>query len=154
VARIHAEWRDRARRRLGALDDLVQERHRGAGDVAHALEPDLKEGLGGSRDVAVLRALATVTDVYRPDDRLRGAVEVLFDARVALQRVAGRTDRLLLEHQDEVAELLGLTDADELVTRVSRAARTIATQSDEAWRSVRAWREGPRGRSAAGRDVP
>jgi [protein-PII] uridylyltransferase len=85
---------------------------------------------------------------------LSGAVAVLFDARVALQRIAGRTDRLLLEHQDEVAELLGVSDADELMTRLSLAARTIASQSDDAWRSVRAWREGPRGRSTAGRDEP
>jgi [protein-PII] uridylyltransferase len=154
IDRIEGEWRDRARKRLPALDALVQERHRGAGDVAHALEPDLKEGRGGSRDVAIMRALARVTTVVAPDDRLDDAVGVLFDARVALQRIAGHTDRLLLEHQDEVAAQLGCADADELVTRVSGAARTIAAQSDDAWRAVRAWLQGPRGRSAAGRDVP
>jgi [protein-PII] uridylyltransferase len=154
VERIAAEWRDRARTRLGALDGLVQRRHRDAGDVAHALEPDLKEGRGGSRDVTVVRALAAVTTVVRPDERFAGAIATLWDARVALQRVAGSTDRLLLEHQDDVARLLGFGDADELMQRVSTAARTIATQSDDAWRSVRAWLEGPRGRSAVGRDVP
>lgn len=153
VDRIAGEWRDRARKRLPALDDLVQARHRASGDVAHALEPDLKEGRGGSRDVAILRALANVTPVVTPDDRLAGAVAVLFAARVALQRVAGHTDRLLLEHQDRVADLLGLVDADDLMTRVSTAARTIATQSDDAWRSVRASLQGPRGRSP-GRDQP
>jgi [protein-PII] uridylyltransferase len=151
--RIAREWRDRARKRLPTLDDLVQARHRASGDVAHALEPDLKEGRGGSRDVAIVRALAKVTTVVTPDDRLAGAISVLFDARVALQRVAGQTDRLLLEHQDQVADHLGLVDADELMTRVSTAARTIATQSDDAWRSVRASWQGPRGRSP-GRDQP
>jgi [protein-PII] uridylyltransferase len=151
--RILTEWRDRARKRLPVLDALVRDRHRTAGDVAHALEPDLKEGRGGSRDVAIMRALATVTTVVARDDRLDAAVAALFDARVALQRVAGNTDRLLLEHQDQVAEQLGLPDADELVQRVSTAARTIATQSDDAWRAVRAWLQGPRGRSP-GRDVP
>jgi [protein-PII] uridylyltransferase len=154
IDRIGAEWRDRARKRLPALDTLVQERHRGAGDVAHALEPDLKEGRGGSRDVAIVRALARVTTVVTPDERLDDAVDVLFDARVALQRVAGHTDRLLLEHQDAVAAQVACADADELMTRVSAAARTIAAQSDDAWRGVRAWLQGPRGRSAAGRDVP
>ena len=154
VERIATEWRDRAKKRLPALDDLVQERHRSAGDVAHALEPDLKEGRGGSRDVAIVRSLAKVTTVVSTDDRFASAIAALFDARVALQRVAGHTDRLLLEHQDRVAEQLGLGDADELMTRVSTAARTIATQSDDAWRAVRAWLQGPRGRSVAGRDVP
>jgi [protein-PII] uridylyltransferase len=154
VDRILDEWRDRARKRLPALDQLVQDRHRGAGDVAHALEPDLKEGRGGSRDVAIVAALATVTSVVAVDERLLAAKAMLFDARVALQRVSGRTDRLLLEHQDSVAEALGVTDADELVRRLSVAARTIATQSDDAWRAVRAWLQGPRGRSSAGRDVP
>ncbi len=154
VRRIADEWRDRARARLGALDELVQQRHQGAGDVAHALEPDLKEGRGGSRDITIVRALVTVTGVVTTGERFAAAVAALFDARVGLQRVAGHTDRLVLEHQDEVAERLGLVDADELMMRVSTAARSIATQSDDAWRSVRAWLQGPRRRSASGRDVP
>src|SRR5262249_49143791 len=136
MSRIRAEWRDRARTRVVGLDALVQERHRSAGDVAHALEPDVKEGRGGSRDVTVVRALADGTDVVVPDDRLASAVTVLFDVRVALQRVAGRTDRLLLEHQDEVARVLGVADADALMVQLSTAARTVASHSDEAWRSV------------------
>ena len=154
IERIATEWRDRAKKRLPALDVAVQERHRGAGDVAHALEPDLKEGRGGSRDVAIVRSLAKVTTVVTTDERFEDAIAALFDARVALQRVAGHTDRLLLEHQDRVAEQLGLGDADDLMLRVSTAARTVATQSDDAWRAVRAWLQGPRGRSAPGRDVP
>jgi [protein-PII] uridylyltransferase len=154
VDRIAGEWRDRAKKRLPALDDMVQARHRAAVDVAHALEPDLKEGRGGTRDVAVLHALSRVTTVVVPDERLLAAKSELFDARVALQRVAGQTDRLLLETQDLVAEQLGLVDADELMTRVSTAARTIATEADDAWRSVRASLQGPRGRSSPGRDLP
>jgi len=154
VDRIATEWSDRVKKRLPALDQLVQERHRAAGDVAHALEPDLKEGRGGSRDISIVRSLAKVTTVVTPDERFTDAIAALFDARVALQREAGNTDLLLLEHQDGVAERLGLDDADELMTRVSTAARTIATQSDDAWRAVRAWLQGPRGRSAVGRDLP
>jgi [protein-PII] uridylyltransferase len=154
LTRVRDDWRDRSRSRLPGFDALVEERHQSSGDVAYALEPDLKEGRGGSRDVAALRALARVTDVYVPDERLGAAVATLFDARVALQRLAGRTDRLLLEHQDEVAAALELEDADVLMARVSGAARTIAWQSDDAWRAARSWLEGPRGRSAAGRDIP
>jgi [protein-PII] uridylyltransferase len=154
VDRLASEWQDRARRRLPALDALVQERHRAAGDVAHSLEPDLKEGRGGSRDVAIVRALSMLSTVVTVDERMTAAKSQLFEARVALQRVAGSTDRLLLEHQDSVAAELGLRDADELMTRVSSAARTIAAQSEEAWRAVRAWLQGPRGRSAAGGDLP
>lgn len=154
IERIAVEWRDRARSRLPALDELVQFRHRSAGDVAHALEPDLKEGRGGSRDVTILRALSRVTPMIRFDDRLVAAASAVFDARVALHRVAGTTDRLLLEHQDQVADQLDRVDADELMTRLSAAARTIATESDDAWGVVRAWLQGPRGRSSVGRDLP
>ena len=58
LTRIRDDWRDRARNRLPGFGDVVEERHRSSGDVAYALEPDLKEGRGGSRDVAALRALA------------------------------------------------------------------------------------------------
>ena len=74
----------------------------------------MKEGRGGSRDVAIVRSLAKVTTVVTTDERFEDAIAALFDVRVALQRVAGHTDRLLLEHQDRVAEQLGLGDADEL----------------------------------------
>src|SRR5205814_1397705 len=103
-------------------------------DQARAIaDNDLKAALGlpDGRDVAVVRALTTVTDVVVVDDRFAHAVGALFDARVALQRIAGRTDRLLLEHQDEVASALEMADADLLMTRLSTAARTIASQSDE-----------------------
>src|SRR5205823_12983338 len=140
-------------RRVPELDALIVARHLASGDVAYALEPDLKEGKGGSRDLAALRVLATVTPVYTPDDRLVDAAETLFATRVALQRRVGRTERLFLEHQDDVATDLGDVDADALMARVSSAARTIAWQSDDAWWSVRSWIEGPRGRSAAGSDV-
>jgi [protein-PII] uridylyltransferase len=152
--RIRTDWRDRARKRLATLDAMVEARHRASDDVAFALEPDLKEGRGGSRDVAALRTLARVTDVFTTDERLGPAVATLFEARVALQRHAGRTDRLLLDHQDDVARELGLVDADILMSRLSGAARTIAWQSDDAWRAVRSWLEGPRGRSAASGDLP
>jgi [protein-PII] uridylyltransferase len=154
VHRVRDAWTDRARRRFAALDRMVEERHAASADVAYALEPDLKEGKGGSRDLTVLRAIAAAAPVFSPDPRLEAAAETLLETRVALQRRVGRSDHLMLEHQDEVAADLGDHDADVLMARVSAAARTIAWQSDDAWRSVRSWLTGPRGRSAATSDTP
>jgi [protein-PII] uridylyltransferase len=152
VERVLDGWRAKARDRLVALDALVRERHDDAHEVAYALEPDIKNGLGGTRDLTILGVLAQVTPVYEPDSALAGARETLLDVRVALQRRFGRRERLLLEYQDEVAADLGDGDADVLMARVSSAARTVAWQIDDAWRAVRSWNEGPRRRSAAGAD--
>ncbi len=46
-----AQWEKRGRRWLGRLADSVDERHGAAGEVAFLLEPDLKQGRGGLRDV-------------------------------------------------------------------------------------------------------
>jgi len=153
VARVADQWRDRARRRLPGFAAIVEERHAASGDVAYALEPDLKEGRGGTRDVAALRALAKVTPVYAVDERLEASAGVVLDTRVALQRRAGHTDRLLLDYQDDVSDALGEADADVLMAKLSAAARTVAWQSDEAWRSVHSWVEGPPRRSSAPADV-
>ena len=79
---------------------------------------------------------------------------MLFDARVALQRVAGQTDRLLLEHQDRVADALGLADADELMTRREHRG----PHDRDANRTTRGGRCGRRCRAPAaarpGRDQP
>jgi [protein-PII] uridylyltransferase len=151
VERVLDGWRSKVRDRLGGLDALVRERHDDAHEVAYALEPDIKNGLGGTRDLTILGVLAQVTPVYEPDPALAGARETLLEVRVALQRRFGRRERLLLEYQDEVADDLGDADADALMARVSAAARTVAWQCDDAWRAVRSWNEGPRGRTA-GRD--
>jgi [protein-PII] uridylyltransferase len=153
IRRVREAWIDRARHRLTPLREMVNERQRAAGDVAFALEPDLKAAKGGMRDLAILRVLATVTPVVTPDMvRLSAAGETLLEARIALQRRAGATDRLVLARQDEVAADLDDADADALMGRVSSAGRMIAWQSDDAWRSVGSWLQGPRGRSAVGAD--
>jgi len=153
MRRVREAWIDRARHRLKPLLEMVNGRHRASGDVAFALEPDLKAAKGGMRDLAILRVLATVTPVVTPDTvRLSVAAETLLEIRVALQRRAGATDRLALARQDEVAADLGDADADALMGRVSSAGRTVAWQCDDAWRSVCSWLEGPRGRSVVGAD--
>src|SRR5438874_1349838 len=48
------QWQKQAKRRLAELGARVDERHAKAGEVAFRLEPDLKEGRGGLRDVHAL----------------------------------------------------------------------------------------------------
>ncbi|MFP5320095.1 MAG: [protein-PII] uridylyltransferase [Acidimicrobiia bacterium] len=151
-----AQWRQRSSRWLGALAASVVERHRRAGEVAFLLEPDLKEGRGGLRDVHALGWAEAADRVLLPDDHqaLVEAYATVLAARVELHRRTGKPhDRLLLQDQDAVATALGDRDADALTCRLAAAARTIAWRSDEAWQRVEASLRGPSGRTAT-RDRP
>jgi len=152
LVKAREQWRRRAKRTLPELLVAVDERSERFGEVAFLLEPDLKEGRGGLRDVHALRAAALAVAVVDPDaGALAGPNEVLLAARVELHRRAGRaTDRLLLQEQDAVAAALGYSDADALMRSVSSAARTIAFHTDDGMRRVRSWLAGPRGRRAGG----
>ena len=155
-------WRRRSARWLGELARSVQARHERAGEVAFLLEPDLKEGRGGLRDVHALR-WAQAAGATLPEGEggsLAAQYETILAARVELHRRTGRPgDVLLLEEQDAVAAALGDTDADATMRRIATAARAIAWSSDELWRSVGAdlrrgiLRRGPRERSLPGRLV-
>ncbi|HEU5084991.1 MAG TPA: [protein-PII] uridylyltransferase, partial [Acidimicrobiales bacterium] len=136
---VAALWAKRANRFLGQLVDRVRERHEQAGEVAFLLEPDLKDGRGGLRDVHSLHWASRARPVLWPGDdaALDDAYDVLLETRVELHRRTGRFgDRLLLQEQDGVAAALGMRDADELMRRVSEAARTIAFRSDDTWRRI------------------
>jgi [protein-PII] uridylyltransferase len=154
ITRAAAQWRRRSRHWLGVLADAVAQRHARAGEVAFLLEPDLKEGRGGLRDVHALRWAEAAERVLLAgdDEALSGAYDALLGARVELHRRTGKAlDRLLLQEQDGVAAALGDDDADALMSRIATAARTIAWTSDEAWRRVRDTLAGPVGRGG-GRD--
>jgi [protein-PII] uridylyltransferase len=150
--RVDDLWRKRASKFLPALADQVDERHERAGPVAFLLEPDVKEGHGGLRDVQVLRAAMKAVTVIPPlGDDLLTAYNDLLATRVALHNRSGRaTDRLSLEDQDGVAADLGYADADALMAAVATAGRAIAWASDDAWARVRSSLAGPRGRTAGG----
>ena len=146
------QWRARGTRWLAALRESVAERHAKAGEVAFLLEPDLKEGRGGLRDVHALRWAESARRILfeGDDEALAVAHGVVLEVRIELQRRTGKPgDRLLLQEQDAVAEALGDTDADALMARLSSAARTIAWTSDEAWDRIDSSLRGPRGRVAA-----
>ena len=147
--RARAQWQRSAARWMRVLGETVATRHQRMGDVAFLLEPDLKEARGGLRDVHALRAATAAVTVLPPvDQAVLDAADTLMTARIELQRTTGKVgDRLLLQEQDRVARALGLSDADGLMQRVSAAARTISWASDDAWRRIQSWLEGPRGRA-------
>ncbi|HYF46208.1 MAG TPA: hypothetical protein VD926_08365, partial [Acidimicrobiales bacterium] len=144
-------WRKRSKRWLGELARSVRERHRQQGEVAFLLEPDLKEGRGGLRDVHALgwsEAARPLLDNGDPQ-ALAQAADVLLAARVELHRRTGRNnDRLVLQEQDGVAAALDYGNADELMADVARSARTVAWIADEAWDRTESSLRGPSGRLA------
>jgi [protein-PII] uridylyltransferase len=142
------QWQKRAKRWLAELSARVASRHQSAGEVAFLLEPDLKEGRGGLRDVHALHwAESARRLLWEGDDTvLEEAYDALLSARVELHRRTARPgDRLLLEEQDAVAAALHDESADALMHRLAAAARTIAWRSDDAWHRIDASLSGPLG---------
>ncbi len=131
------------------------------GPIAEVLDPNLKDGAGGLRDVQSLRWVGWVlgapggldalvaegyleaTDIAVLED----ASTALLDARVALHLVTERrSDVLLLQEQDAVAALLGAEDADALVRGLASHGRAVTWLADDVWRRLQAGRRGPSGR--------
>ncbi len=134
---VLADWRAGAAQRLPELRELGRERAERHGELSFLLEPDLKEARGGLRDVVALNAIAASWLADAPREGLDAAAHRLADVRDALHLVTGRaTERLALQDQDQVAERLGVLDADTLLRQVYEAARTIAYASDVTWRAV------------------
>jgi len=150
--RAETQWQSRSDRWLTVVGQAVAERHERAGEVAFLLEPDLKEGRGGLRDVHAQHWAEAARRILLEGDEaaLAEAYGTLLDVRVALHRRTGKaSDRLLLQEQDGIAADLGYADADVLMAEVAAAARTIAWTSDETWDRILSSVKGPRGRSAA-----
>ena len=147
--RAREQWRSKAKRWLRVLHDSLTERHARFGEVAYLLEPELKEGRGGLRDVHALFAARLATPVLA--ERIDAVVaphDRLARVRAALHLRAGKAmDRLVLQEQDGVAADLDYADADALMADVSAAARAISYVSDDAWDRIEAWLGGPRARA-------
>ena len=132
---VLGDWRAAARRRLPELREAWEERGRRAGDLRYDLEPDLKEGRGGLRDLVSLRAVAASWVADRPHRDVDDAVRRLADVRDAFQQVTGRSgNRLVLQEQDQVASLLGVAGADELLREVGASAAAVTHAADVTWR--------------------
>lgn len=136
-ASVFADWRAMARQRLGDLRDTVEDRRGRFGELAHMLEPDLKEAYGGLRELTVLRAIAAtwLTDI--PHGQIDHAREFLLDVRDSLHISTGRANDVLhAQDRIPVAEDLGFADTDELLRALYAAARRIAFVSDTSWHRV------------------
>jgi [protein-PII] uridylyltransferase len=130
----------------GRLAQAAHERHERYGSTGDLLEPDLKEGAGGLRDLASLGWLQVALDdglesmtLLREREReaLDAAHEFLTRVRSALQLETGkRVDRLLLEHQPAIAHTMGFRDEprligeDGLMRSVFEHARHVSHVSD------------------------
>ncbi|NMO90031.1 [protein-PII] uridylyltransferase [Actinomycetospora sp. TBRC 11914] len=134
-------WRAGIRGRFDELEEATRGRWQRSGEVAHRVEPDLKNGRGGLRDVQLLDALAAAQLVDRPAVDVRSARGLMLDLRTELHRRAGRArDVLQAEDAHELAGIpdLGVTDRYDLARSLSGAARTVVYATDVALRSARA----------------
>ena len=125
IADVRAVARDDPATFAARLREAAAARRERFGSAAHLLEPDLKEGSGGLRDVASIRWLeAAVGEPLeragllraREREALDDAEEFLIRARSALHLETGkRSDRLVLDRQPDVASLMGFVDEPRLV---------------------------------------
>jgi [protein-PII] uridylyltransferase len=144
---VRRAWRSGIRSRLEELTESAQQRWVRSGDIAHRVEPDLKNGHGGLRDVQLLDALSVGQLVDRAGPDVREARELLLDVRTEVHRLAGRgRDVLHAQEADEVAAVLDLGDRFDLARRLSGAARTVVYALDVALRTAHAALP-PRGRA-------
>ncbi len=134
--------------RLLAAREARRQAHGPAGAL---LEPDLKEGRGGLRDVHellwVAAALHGTTGLdglaatgWLPSPAiaaLEEAVDVLLWARTSLHYVAGRRlDRLHLDYQEDVAALASWPEGrtvEAVMARVFSAAQTVGFLTEDGW---------------------
>ncbi|MBM3674296.1 MAG: ACT domain-containing protein [Actinobacteria bacterium] len=169
AARLVGRARELAQRRreplLARLRDAAVLRRLRPGPVAEILEPNLKDGAGGLRDLHALGwagwalgapgGLATLVarGYLQPPDltALGHARAQLLDVRVALHRATGaRTDVLALQDQDAVAAAVGACDADALVRDLAAATRRLAWIATDVWDRLAASSRGPGGRGGGG----
>jgi [protein-PII] uridylyltransferase len=145
-------WTKGADRWLAELAVTIERRRRDEGDVPYVLEPDLKDGNGGLRDIHALgwASAAGKSAAVAAAGALESEHNVLLAARVALHRVTGRPgDLLALQEQDAVAAASGFESADALMAALAASARTVLFESDDTWRRVRTDLQRGRGTSSS-----
>ncbi|SFM72693.1 UTP--GlnB (protein PII) uridylyltransferase, GlnD [Pseudonocardia ammonioxydans] len=136
---VRKAWRAGMRTRFDEIAGTAAERWQRSGDVAHRIEPDLKNGHGGLRDVALLDALAAAQLVDRPPAGITAARTLLLDVRTELHRRSGRArDVLRAQDADDIATALDLGDRFDLARALSGAARAVAYAAEVGLRQARA----------------
>jgi [protein-PII] uridylyltransferase len=136
IAKSRIALRRRSREWTRLLHASVLERHRSAGEVAYLLEPDLKNGLGGLRDIHAMWWAQAVGFALseRDEQELAECNEVLLRVRVALHQTTGRPgDVLHLQDQSGVAREAGFANDDELMAGIASVGRRVMWITDEAW---------------------
>jgi len=108
-----------------SLANDARDRRTRFGSCAYLLEPELKEGGGGLRDIHAFGWLQEVRGRPLEDDgllrtaeraRLEAAEEFLTRVRSAMHLESGRrTDRLLREQQHDIAKVMGFQDEPRLM---------------------------------------
>ncbi len=137
-AAVRQAWRAGIRSRFDEIADTTAERWRRNGDVAHRIEPDLKNGHGGLRDVQLIDALAAAQLVDRPSSEVATSRTLLLDVRTELHRLSGRArDVLRAQDADEIASTMDLGDRFELARALSGAARAVAFAAEVGLRQAR-----------------
>ena len=137
--RRHRAWQADAGAWLALLRERGLARHRADGEVAFLLEPNVKEGRGGLRDMHELRWIDAAGRGIATEApaALGGGLRHAAQHRVALHRVAPIAGEVLrLEDQDAIAAAGQFGTADDLMAAVSSAARTVSWQFDRAWHAV------------------
>jgi [protein-PII] uridylyltransferase len=149
---------------LDALENDTRERHERYGGSLHLLEPEVKLGRGGLRDLDVAGWAAcarwgarTTEDLVRKGALLAREVQELEAAREMLWRVrnllhlrAGRQqDRLTFEDQEETAVSLGFVDGvtlgvEQFMQTYYRHAHIVALTADRMVARARRRRQRPR----------
>ena len=143
------------------LSNNSEARRHKPGLIAEMLEPNLKDGGGGIRDIQSLQWVGRVlhtaaspgvahvvdgldslvdTGLISSDDAVavRSANDLFVAIRMALHRVnGGRSDLLALQDQDAVSGLVGSVDADALVRSLAHSSRLVAWLAQEVWVSLR-----------------
>ncbi|MBC3190757.1 [protein-PII] uridylyltransferase [Pseudonocardia sp. C8] len=139
---LRQAWRAGIRNRFDEIVESATERWRRNGDVAHRIEPDLKNGHGGLRDIQLIDALATAQLLDRPSGEVTAARSLLLDVRTELHRRSGRArDVLRAQDADEIAATVGFPDVGDrfdLARALSGAARAVAYAAEVGLRQARA----------------
>jgi len=115
------------------IADATRHRHETAERGGWVLAPDLKNDIGGMRDVHRLGWLHAIVGVGDLPDDVRRPYDVLLAAREALHgEVNRKLDRLRIDLQGRVAHRLGFDTEDgrdDLMTEIHSAARAIEFNS-------------------------
>src|SRR5207244_4224271 len=89
------------------------DRDRRVGALWRTVQPDLKEGVGGLRDIQVVRWSGAVGDVAGPEEQVEASLELFLRVRTAMHVIGGSgSNGLKAELQGPVAAALGYTEAD------------------------------------------